>query len=166
MSLSVAMRSYERNSSTSSASSSEKQRAWPSIVSALVAAVGSLTVGYAMGYPSSALIDLAELPDGFSIQKGSVESELFAVSDACTCIALYFTIIRRRALTAFMQLICTITSDCACTVYAYGYLKCMHRQSKSCQPAAPTTWGRAHCSRLYMTVLPCTAQDTSQFVQL
>ncbi len=82
MSLSVAMRSYERNSSTSSVSSSEKQRAWPSIVSALVAAVGSLTIGYAMGYPSSALIDLAELPDGFSIQKGSVESELFAVSDA------------------------------------------------------------------------------------
>ncbi len=44
--------------------------------------------------------------------------------------------IRRRALTAFMQLICTITSDCACSVYAYGYLKCMHKQSKSCQPAA------------------------------
>ncbi len=58
----------------------EKQRAWPSILSAVVAAVGSLTVGYAMGYSSSALLDLAELGGGFAIQTGSVESKVFVVS--------------------------------------------------------------------------------------
>lgn len=76
----VSARRLSRRMRSSDSSGSEKERAWPSFVSALVAALGSLTIGYAMGYPSSALIDLAGLREGFDIQKGSVESELFAVS--------------------------------------------------------------------------------------
>lgn len=54
-------------------------------VSVLVAALGSLTVGYAMGYPSSALIELADAsklqqPKDYAFAKGSPTSDLFGVS--------------------------------------------------------------------------------------
>lgn len=35
-----------------------------------------------MGYPSSALLDLSELQDGYAFEKGSPTSDLFAVSFA------------------------------------------------------------------------------------
>ena len=54
-------------------------------VSVLVASLGSLTLGYAMGYPSSALIELADasklrLPEDYAFAKGSPTSDLFGVS--------------------------------------------------------------------------------------
>ena len=76
----AAIHSTGAESISSIGSRLENQRMWPSFISALVAAIGSLTVGYAMGYPSSALIDLSELHDAFAIEKGSKMSELFAVS--------------------------------------------------------------------------------------
>ena len=45
-----------------------------------VAAIGSCAVGYALAYPSSALIDLAELPNGRAFETASTESQLFVVS--------------------------------------------------------------------------------------
>lgn len=59
-----------------------------SFFSVFVAAIGSCTVGYALAYPSSALIDLAELPNDRAFETGSTEAQLFAVSRA-----LYISII-------------------------------------------------------------------------
>jgi len=58
---------------------------WPTFVSTLVATLGSLTVGYAMGYPSSALIDLAnpsnlQRPEDYAFEISSATSDLFVVS--------------------------------------------------------------------------------------
>lgn len=54
-------------------------------VSVLVASLGSLTLGYAMGYPSSALIELTDAsklqqPADYAFAKGSPTSDLFGVS--------------------------------------------------------------------------------------
>ena len=76
-------RRASEDSGIGSSKGSEKQKLWPSFVSVLVAALGSTTVGYAMGYSSSALLDLAELPGGRTVKKGSLTSELFAVSEVC-----------------------------------------------------------------------------------
>ena len=60
-----------------------------SFFSVLVAALGSSSVGYALGYPSSALLDLAELPGDRAFK--SIETLLFGVSCKsvlmwCTCV--------------------------------------------------------------------------------
>ena len=52
-----------------------------SLVVVLIATIGSFTIGFALGYPSSALLDLAELPDDRVFRKASTESELFGASD-------------------------------------------------------------------------------------
>ena len=62
--------------------SAERWCSWPTFLSAFIAALGPLTVGYAMGYPSSALLDLSELQDGYAFEKGSPISDFFAVSFA------------------------------------------------------------------------------------
>ena len=76
------------NSTTSTcggeASVAASARLWPTFVSVFVAALGSSTVGYAIGFSSSALIDLAALPEDYALQKGSVISDLFAVSHGVT----------------------------------------------------------------------------------
>ena len=83
-------RDYRRCSSLKSDNSSinatkHQSETWPTFVSTLVATLGSLTVGYAMGYPSSALIDLAnpeklQRPEDYAFEKGSTTSDLFVVS--------------------------------------------------------------------------------------
>ena len=45
-----------------------------------MAAIGSSSIGYALGYPSSALLDLAELPGDRAFTRGSTASQLFGVS--------------------------------------------------------------------------------------
>ena len=50
-----------------------------SFLSVLAVSVGASSVGYALGYPSSALIDLQRLPDRRAFENGSVESQLFVV---------------------------------------------------------------------------------------
>ena len=50
-----------------------------SFFSVLVAALGSSSAGYALAYPSSALLDLAELPDDRAFHKGNTETLLFGV---------------------------------------------------------------------------------------
>ena len=53
---------------------------WPVLLSVFTINLGSLVAGYAMGYPSSALLDLEKLPPEYAFEKGSVDSGLFAVS--------------------------------------------------------------------------------------
>ncbi len=55
---------------------------WPALLSVIAAVHGSLTVGYAYGYTSTALEQLSELPDGYAFHLGSISAELFAVSSA------------------------------------------------------------------------------------
>jgi len=52
-----------------------EQRApiWPVLLSVLAVNVGSLVAGYSMGYSSSALLDLADLPSEYAFQQGSAE---------------------------------------------------------------------------------------------
>lgn len=52
-----------------------------SLVVVLITTIGSFTIGFALGYTSSALLDLAELPDDRAFRKASTESELFGASD-------------------------------------------------------------------------------------
>ena len=49
-----------------------------SFFSVLVAALGSSSAGYALAYPSSALLDLAELPEDRAFK--NIETLLFGVS--------------------------------------------------------------------------------------
>ena len=51
-----------------------------SLFAVFVAAIGSSSVGYALGYPSSALLDLAGLPGDRAFTRGSTASQLFGVS--------------------------------------------------------------------------------------
>lgn len=51
-----------------------------SFFSVLVAAIGSSSVGYSVAFPSSALLDLAELPDDRAFHKADVETLLFVVN--------------------------------------------------------------------------------------
>ena len=54
---------------------------WSIILAAFIAALSGLTTGYGLGYPSTALRDLAEFADDRrAFPSGSRESELFAVS--------------------------------------------------------------------------------------
>ena len=46
----------------------------------VVAVGGSSSIGYALGYSSSALIDLEELPNSHAFSQASIESQLFVVS--------------------------------------------------------------------------------------
>ena len=55
---------------------------WPTLLAVLVAALTIVTVGYALGYPSTALGDLAELPGGYAFELSSKFSGLFAVSQS------------------------------------------------------------------------------------
>ena len=57
----------------------ECNKSRPTLLAVLVAALTILTVGYALGYPSTALGDLAELPDGYAFELSSKFSGLFAV---------------------------------------------------------------------------------------
>ena len=73
-------RSRSENSSDESTESSKpKSTLWPTVLLSVVASLGSLTIGYALGYPSSALLELAELPGELAFEKGGPASELFAV---------------------------------------------------------------------------------------
>lgn len=51
-----------------------------SFFSVFVAAIGSSSIGYALGYPSSALLDLANLSDDRAFREASTETQLFGVS--------------------------------------------------------------------------------------
>ena len=51
-----------------------------SLFAVFVAAIGSSSIGYALGYPSSALLDLAGLPGDRAFTRGSTASQLFGVS--------------------------------------------------------------------------------------
>ena len=53
---------------------------WPVLLSVLAVNLGSLVAGYAMGYPSSALLDLEQWSPEYAFEKRSVDSGLFAVS--------------------------------------------------------------------------------------
>lgn len=73
-------RSQRENSSDESTESSKpKSTLWPTVLLSVIASLGSLTIGYAFGYPSSALLELAELPGELAFEKGGSASELFAV---------------------------------------------------------------------------------------
>ena len=47
-----------------------------------VSSAGSVSIGYALGFTSSALIDLQQLPDDRAFESGSIEAQLFVVSTA------------------------------------------------------------------------------------
>ena len=70
-----------------------------SLFAVFVAAIGSSSIGYALGYPSSALLDLAELPGDRAFTRGSTASQLFGVSKVSlhTCTCSYQEIITPRA---------------------------------------------------------------------
>ena len=53
---------------------------WSTIPSVCVAALSTLAVGYALGYPSAALVELAELSEGRAFELSGRDSDLFAVS--------------------------------------------------------------------------------------
>ena len=57
----------------------KKGAVWPTLLSVIIACLGSLTDGYGISYSSSALLELAELPGEFAFEKGGVASQLFAV---------------------------------------------------------------------------------------
>lgn len=46
----------------------------------IAAAVGSFPTGYALGFPSTALVDLGELQNDRVFRRGRVETQLFVVS--------------------------------------------------------------------------------------
>ena len=66
-----------------------------SLFAVFVAAIGSSSIGYALGYPSSALLDLAGLPGDRAFTRGSTASQLFGVSKVC--LRSYREIITPRA---------------------------------------------------------------------
>ena len=67
------------NSDESTETRKPKSSLWPTVLLSIVASLGSLTNGYALGYPSSALLELAELPGELAFGKGGPASELFVV---------------------------------------------------------------------------------------
>ena len=50
-----------------------------SLFAVFVAAIGSSSMGFALGYPSSALLDLAELPGDRAFTRGGTAGQLFGV---------------------------------------------------------------------------------------
>ena len=61
-----------------------------------VSFAASSSIGYALGYPSSALIDLQQLPDGYRFESGSIEAQLFVVRNYRRTYALTVIITRIR----------------------------------------------------------------------
>ena len=73
-----------KTDSSDQGSGKQKSTLWPTLLLAAIACLGSLTIGYALGYPSSTLLELAELPGELAFEKGGAASELFVVSSNCT----------------------------------------------------------------------------------
>ena len=55
-----------------------RERLWSTTVSALIASIPALLVGFTIGYPSPALLDLGDLPEDFRFN--TLLSDLFGVS--------------------------------------------------------------------------------------
>ena len=67
-----------------------KSTLWPTLLLVAIACLGSLTLGYAVAYPSSALLELAELPGELAFEKGGAASELFVVSTFALSLRIKF----------------------------------------------------------------------------